>query len=162
MNLREFSQEDAEFWFRVRLEAFVNKFYSEIGPEAVAAGINAYLPADYVRISEEMPIMIAEYRGKRIGFVSMKRLSETTAEIPLIYLRLSELGKGYGTQALRRAEEWIRRQWPDVEKIIIDTIIPEYNGGFYVKSGYIRTGTASCDFPDMTVAAVRFEKQIQS
>jgi hypothetical protein len=161
MEFRRFEEGDAEFCFRVRLEAFVNKFYSEIGPEAVAAGINAYLPVDYVRMSGKMPILIAENRDERIGFVSMKRLSETVAEIPLIYLKLSELGKGYGTEALGRAEEWIRTEWPDVEKIIIDTIIPEYNGGFYLKSGYLRTGTTSCDFPDMTLAAVRFEKYLK-
>ncbi len=41
ITFRPFAAGDAEFCFKVRSEAFVRVFYDEVGPEVVAAGINA-------------------------------------------------------------------------------------------------------------------------
>jgi len=160
MKFRKFEDEDADFCFKTRSEAFIKKFYDEIGPEAVNAGINAFMPSDYIRMSKEMIILIMEYEFKKIGFISIKRLSKTTAEIPLIYIKLNEICKGFGTKAISYIEDWVRTEWNDVNKIIIDTIIPKYNGNFYKKLGYNEIGKSLCKFPDMTVEATRYEKKL--
>lgn len=52
--VRRFEPEDAEVLFRIRADAFVREFCSELGPKAVAAGIKAYMPSDYVRMGHTM------------------------------------------------------------------------------------------------------------
>ncbi|MCD4737570.1 MAG: hypothetical protein K8R53_16130 [Bacteroidales bacterium] len=81
-------------------------------------------------------------------------------EIPLIYFDLKFIDKGYGSRAIRFVEEWIRENWPRAKKIIIDTIVPKYNGKFYKKIGYREIGASKCVFQELEVKAIRFEKEL--
>lgn len=138
----------------------MRKFYDVIGADAVAAGVNAYRPEDYIRMAEEVAFFIVEKKSHRIGFFTIKQIDKTTAELHLIYLDLNLLGKGIGAQCIRFMEDWIMSNWSEVNTFIVDTIIPEYNGKFYEKMGFIPVGEVVCAFPDLTVKALRLQKQL--
>jgi hypothetical protein len=78
--IRPFRPEDADFCFRVRTAAFIRQFYDELGAEAVAAAVNAYLPADYVAMARDMPCFVAEVAGDRAGFCLCHRPAESCGE----------------------------------------------------------------------------------
>lgn len=160
MVFREFKKSDAVFCFKVRSAAFIRIFYDEIGPDAVSAGVNAYMPEDYIRMSKKAKIFMVEENCEKIGFVSVKKINNKTAEIPLIYFDLKYIGKGYGSEAMRLVEKWIKENWPDVNKIFLNTIIPKYNSRFYRKMGYKKAGESKCVFQDLEVKSVRFEKKL--
>ena len=111
MIIRPFRAEDAEFCFKIRSSAFIRVFYGELSPEAVAAGVNAYMPGDYIRMAEKSPFFIAEDSENRIGFFTIARADEVTAEIPLIYFDLDCVGKGLGRKCVRFIENWIQEHW---------------------------------------------------
>ena len=158
MNLRDFKDHDAEFCFRTRSAAFVEKFYDEVGPEIVSLCVNEYMPRDYVAVAAKENMFIAEDGGERVGFCRLRRVDEETAEIVLIYMRLDRLGRGYGTEAMRLLEAWIGENWPEVRGVVIETIIPENTRGFYLKMGYEEVGEAVSVFSGREVPAVRFRK----
>ena len=162
MRIRPFQSDDAEFCFKIRASAFIHEFYDEIGPEAVAAGVNAYMPGDYIRMAQRVAFFIIEEDNRRIGFFTVKRVNETTAELPLIYLDLNHLGKGIGSQCIRFMEEWILSHWTEVDTFFVDTVIPEYNGAFYQKMGFAPEGEVACHFPDLTVSALRLSKRLET
>jgi hypothetical protein len=58
VNCRRFEPQDAAFCFKVRSNAFIQKFYGELTPVEVSAGVNSYMADDYIRLSEEMPFFI--------------------------------------------------------------------------------------------------------
>ena len=49
---------------------------------------------------------------------------------------------------------------PDIDTIVVDTIIPKYNQKFYEKMGYEKVGESFCDYPLAKIGAVRLEKLI--
>lgn len=154
---RRFRFEDAEFCFRCRASAYIIAFRHELSPEVVAAGVNAYLPADYVRMAEKTEFFIAERDGRPAGFFTIRRLDEVTAEIPLIYFDLARLGQGLGTWSIRFVREWIGARWPEVATLVVDTIIPVYNGGFYRRCGFRQARAVTCELHGLPVPAIRFE-----
>ncbi|MBA4318674.1 MAG: hypothetical protein C0412_09755 [Flavobacterium sp.] len=161
MTFREFNNTDAVFCFRMRSSAFIEKFYDEIGAEAVSLGVNAYMPEDYIKMTSYLKIFILEDDGERAGFLTVKKTEYDAAEIPFIYFDLHKLGRGYGVASIKYIEEWVKANWNSVSTIIIDTIIPKYNGGFYEKMGYKKTGRGVCTFFNKDVPATRFEKRIK-
>jgi GNAT superfamily N-acetyltransferase len=162
VTVRQFAPEDAEFCFRVRSTAFIIEFYGELSPQEVAACVNCYMPSDYMRMATTQKVFMCEQNGRRIGFFTLRRHDHQTAEMPLLYLDLRHISKGMGTAALRHAQEWIRANWKEVTTLLVDTIIPKYNGGFYRKVGFVRNGEVSCEFNGLEVKALRFTKRIDS
>lgn len=160
LTLRAFLPDDAEFCFKVRTKAYIVAFFDELGPHAVTAAVNAYMPDDYVRMAETHPCFIVENHGERVGFVTLKRHDATTAEIPLLYLDLAEVGRGIGKWCMRSIQTWVTAHWPGVNTLVVETIIPRYNGGFYRKMGFAQIGETFCCFPDGNVKAIRFEKSL--
>ncbi|MBY8982207.1 MAG: GNAT family N-acetyltransferase [Candidatus Lokiarchaeota archaeon] len=161
MFFREFKDKDAKFCFTTRCSSFVEKFYDEIGAKAVSTGINAYLPEDYITISKKSKIFIIEDDSKKIGFITIKKVDEKTAEIPFLYINLAYLGKGYGKKLIQFTENWVKNNWIDVITIFLDTIVQDYNGGFYRKMDYKEIGDSVCQYDDYSVKARRFEKKIK-
>jgi GNAT superfamily N-acetyltransferase len=153
---------DAVFCFKTRSNAFIQKFYGELSPEAVAAGVNAYMPKDYIRMAKKMEFFIVEENSIPVGFFTIKRVDAITAEIPLIYIDLNHLGKGIGTACIHFIKKWLSSNWIDVGTLIVDTVIPEYNGGFYQRLGFIPIEETFCDFPDQKVKALRLCKELNS
>jgi len=162
MRIRRFRPDDAVFCFKTRTASFVSKFYDEIGPEAVTAAVNAYMPEDYIRMAEKVAFFIVEEKGRRVGFFTVKQIDASTAELPLIYLDLRHLGKGIGTKCIRFMEDWIQSHWKEVDTFFVDTVIPEYNGAFYQKMGFIPQGSVACEFPDLTIDALRLSKRLKA
>jgi GNAT superfamily N-acetyltransferase len=160
MGVRRFTADDAEFCCRVRNRAYIVEFRQELSPHTVAAAVNAYLPADYVRMSEEAEVFVVEDGGAAVGFFTLKRTSRCRAELPLIYLHHEHMGRGIGTRCLAYIQDWIRSNWPEVSVLFVDTIIPNYNGGFYRKVGFEQVGETVCDFPNESAPAIRFEKRL--
>ncbi len=160
MNIRLFEPGDAEFCFKVRAAAFIQEFYNEIGAAAVTAGVNRFMPNDYIKMAENAPFFVIERDVKRLGFFTIKKYSEQKAEIPLIYIDLNEVKSGLGSSAIRFVEIWVMKHWPDVTRLIVNTIVPQYNGGFYEKAGFIPRGESVCRLSDMDVKAMCFEKKL--
>jgi hypothetical protein len=46
--------QEAAFYFKVRRNALIQKFYCELTPVAIAAGVNSFRPDEYIRMSEGM------------------------------------------------------------------------------------------------------------
>ncbi len=160
MNIRPFLPEDAEFCTKVRSKAFMQKFYGELTPEEVVAGVNAYTPKDYIRLAEEMPCFIVEENGTPLGFFTLKRKDFNTAELFLIYVDLDNLGKGIGAACIKYIEHWLALNWKEVDTLIVDTIIPKYNSGFYQKVGFIPTEETFCELSGLRVRALRLIKEL--
>lgn len=155
MKIRPFSPMDAQFCFKVRSNAFIQKFYGELTPEEVAAAVNAFMPNDYIRMAAEMPFFIAEQGGTPVGFFMLKRKDTSTAELPLVYIDLESLGQEIGSDCIDYIERWLSSNWREV-----NTVIPKYNGGFYKKVGFVPSEDTFCEFGGRKVNALRLVKKI--
>ena len=160
--IRRFQEEDAEPCFKMRTEAFLKIFYNEIGPNNVAVGINAYMPRDYVRLAETMPTFVASDDRGPVGFITLRFIDQATSEILFVYVQMDLLGQGLGTRLVGYAEQWVQEKHPEIDRIVVDTVIPNYNQGFYEKLGYKRIGESECEYPAGPVKAVRLAKNLRS
>jgi ribosomal protein S18 acetylase RimI-like enzyme len=160
VGIRPFLAADAEACFRIRAEAFVRLFYDEMGAEAVAAGINAYMPSDLVRMAEKMDVFVATSAGQVVGFCAVRMLDGATAEILFLYVALAAQGRGIGSGLARYVETWVAEQYPDVRGLELDTGVPGYNAAFWETLGFSEIGESALFYPDRRAAAVRFGKQM--
>ena len=160
MNIRKFKPDDAETCFRLRSNAFIQKFHNELSLREIASAVNAYMPIDYIRMAEEMPFFIVEENDRIFGFFNLKRKDERTAELPLIYIDLDTLGKGIGSACIDYIEGWLSSNWKEVNKLIVDTVIPKYNSEFYEKAGFKPMGDVYCEFPENKIKALRLAKKL--
>jgi GNAT superfamily N-acetyltransferase len=160
MIFRQFSESDAEFCFKTRSNAFIQKFYGELTPEEIAAGVNAFMPNDYIKMSRKMPAFIVEENDIRLGFFTLKHLENNRAELPLIYVDLDRLGNGIGSACLKYMESWLAVNWPEVNALVVDTVIPLYNSGFYQKAGFVALEEIFCEFSGLKIKALRLTKSL--
>jgi len=160
MIIRPFEPEDAEFCFKTRAEAYIVTFRDELAPEIIAECVNAYMPANYIRISEDQPFFIGVEENQRIAFFALKKLDKSTAGLPLIFVKLTHLKRGIGKRCIRFIEDWLGEHWPEVETLIVETVIPKYNGEFYKRVGFIQEGESDCHFPNQDVKALRLVKKL--
>jgi GNAT superfamily N-acetyltransferase len=160
LRIRSFTEGDAEFCCQVRNRAYLVEFGQELSPEEIVAAVDAYHAADYVRMSREGQVFVIEEGEEPVGFFTLKRTSRSRAELPLIYLDSEHMGQGIGRECITYLEDWIRTNWNEVSTLFVDTIIPNYNGGFYRKTGFTQVGETVCDFPTGSVPAIRFEKHL--
>ena len=160
VNFRRFESRDAGFCFKVRSAAFIQKFYGELSPEEVAAGVNAYMPHDYCSMASQMPLFIVEDQGTPLGFFAIKQKDKLTAELLLIYIDLNHLGQGIGKSCIQFIEKWLPANWPEITSLIVDTVIPEYNRQFYQNLGFSPDGETFCDFAGTKVKALRLYKKL--
>ncbi|UCD31719.1 MAG: GNAT family N-acetyltransferase [Desulfobacterales bacterium] len=160
MNIRQFKPDDAESCFRLRSNAFIQKFHHELSPQDIAFAVNAYMPDDYIRMAKEMPFFIVEHSDKIIGFFNLKQKDTTTAELQQIYIALDTLGKGIGSACIEYMEQWLSSNWKDVCTLIVETIIPQYNSEFYKKVGFEPIGDTFCEFLGHKIKALRLAKNL--
>jgi GNAT superfamily N-acetyltransferase len=161
MKIRPFQPDDAESCFRLRSNAFIQKFYGELTPEEVAAAVNAYMPNDYIRMAQETLFFIVEEDGTPIGFFNLKRKNKSTAEIPLIYLDLDSLSRDIGSACIDYMEKWLLENWLEVNTLVVDTVIPKYNSGFYKKVGFKPSESSYCEFLGQKLKALRLVKKLR-
>lgn len=157
---RQFRPDDAEFCFETRRSAYMHAFTGELSSKEIEAAIAAYEPADYVNMAEHTPVFIVETHNKRVGFFTLKRVDKYTVEIPLIYITLDSIGKGIGSACIAFVEKWISENWTDIRSLIVDTIIPGYNSGFYKQVGFTPDKQVFCTFKGRKVKALRLEKKL--
>jgi len=98
--------------------------------------------------------------GTPIGFFNLKQMDQSTAELPLIYLDLDHLGRGIGAACLDYIEKWLLENWSEVNTLIVDTIIPKYNCGFYLKVGFEPRESTYCEFSGQKIKALRLVKKL--
>jgi GNAT superfamily N-acetyltransferase len=159
--VRRFEPEDGEVLFSIRAHAFVREFCGELSRKTVAAGIKAYMPSDYVRIGHTVCTFVAVEDQDPIGFVTVRLVSRATSEILLLYVNLDRTGRGVGSELVRVAEEWVRKEHPHVSQMVVDTVVPRYNKSFYERLGYHAVGHSEVRFPDGPVAAIRLCKDLK-
>ncbi len=162
MNIRQFKPDDAESCFRLRSNAFIQKFRHELSPQEIAFAVNAYMPNDYIRMAEEMPFFIVEQSDNIIGFFNLKRKDSRTAEFPQIYIALDTLGKGIGSACIEYIEQWLSSNWEEVTTLIVETVIPKYNSKFYKKVGFKPIGYTFCEFLGHRIKALRLTKKLSN
>jgi GNAT superfamily N-acetyltransferase len=162
MRFREFTFSDAEFCFRTRSNAFNRRFHKELTPKEIAVCVSTYMPKDYIRMAEETPHFIVEDDDTSVGFFSLKRKDKYTAEIPMLYVDLEYLGRGIGSSCIRYMEKWIVENWEEVQTLLVKTVIPEYNSGFYKKVGFVPIGNSFCNFRGLKIKALCLKKSMKS
>jgi len=162
MIIRPFEPKDAEFCLKTRAEAYIVKFRDELEPEIIAECVNAFMPGDYVQMAGEQPFFIVTEKDERMAFFTFNQINNRSAELPLLFVRLTHLQRGIGKLCIRFMEEWIVTHWPGTEEIIVDTIIPKYNSGFYESVGFVPKGEAFCHFPNRNVNALRMIKPLDA
>ena len=160
MQFRTFAFEDALFCYTVRKRAFTELFADELTPAEIAACVDAYALYDYVRMQKAGEFFIAEEDGVPRGFFTLKRLARKKVEIPLIYLDPDHRGRGLGQECMRWLERWVAINWSEATHLLVDTVIPGANGGFYETMGFSSAGETVCHFPDRDLKAIRFIKEI--
>ncbi len=159
MNIRPFIITDAERCFRIRSEAFIIRFADELSVETIATCVNVYLPRDYIRMSEVSEMFVAEENNEVVGFFNLRHLNDTTIELQLIYFDLKRLGRGYGRRCLDYIESLLSRR-PGIKELVVETIIPQNNLGFYTRMGFIDPVESFCDFPGQKVRSIRLVKPL--
>ena len=175
VKLRPFRPADADICFRLRADAYVNEFFAELGADAVMAAIASFHPQDYANMAQSGAICVAESARSKsvtaqeaaaehatevVGFCVVRCVDEETGEVFLIYIRRDFQRRGVGRMLLRWAEEWLHKELPGLERIVIDTVIPNYNQRFYERMGYAVHSREPHAFPGRTVEAVRLVKRI--
>ena len=160
MHYRTFAFEDALFCYTVRKRAFTELFADELTPAEIAGCVDAYALYDYVRMQKAGEYFIAEEDGVPRGFFTLKRLARKKVEIPLIYLDPDHRGRGLGQECMRWLERWVAINWSEATHLLVDTVIPDTNSGFYEALGFTDAGETVCHFPDRDLKATRFIKEI--
>lgn len=158
--IRPFTDADAAACYRMREEAFRTIFASDIGPAATAAGISAYSPEKFAQMLAAMHCFIVERQGEMIGFSALKIIDPATAELFYLYVRQGLERRGIGARLLVFTETWLRRQYPAIRSLVLDTIVPAYNGPFYQKMGFQYDGARVLPYPDLPVKTVLMRKKI--
>jgi ribosomal protein S18 acetylase RimI-like enzyme len=157
---RPFLPSDAHVCLSLRTDAFKGLFVKEIGENAAQAGIEAYSPQDIIFLAENNPFFVAETYNAVVGFIGSKIHDKRTIEILYLYVDLNFLNRGVGSKLLLHFEDYVKNYLPDIDTIILDTIIPKYNQKFYEKIGYEKIGESFCDYPSAKIRAVRLEKKL--
>ncbi len=160
-HIRPFQPRDAEYCYRLRAEAFIKIFYEEIGADAVWIGVNAYVPADFVRMAEIMPWVVAEDAGQPIGFCAIRMLDTRTAELLFLYVSLDRIGQGVGRRLVSFVEEWLAEHRPEVIALVLDTVVPNYNQVIYERMGFSAIEDGLCEYPDGSLRSVRLRKGLR-
>jgi len=160
MHFRTFAYEDALFCHTMRERAFTELFVDELTSAQIAACVDAYALYDYLRMQKAGEFFIAEEDGEPCGFFTLKRLTRNKAEIPMIYVDPDYIGQGRGRECLRWLEKWVITNWPEVTMLIVDTVIPRTNGGFYTTMGYTVEGETICRYAGLDIPATRYVKTL--
>lgn len=158
--IRSFHPTDAHVCSSLRADAFKELFIKEIGDNAVAVGIEAYSPENLILLAENNPFFVAETYNEIVGFIGSKIHDKRTIEIMFLYVDLNFLNRGVGSKLLRHFEDYVKIYLPDIDTIVVDTIIPKYNQKFYEKMGYEKVGESFCDYQSAKIRAVRLEKKL--
>ncbi len=122
--MREFRPGDAEFCFRVRSRAFIVDFVDELGPEAVATCVNAYLPSDYLRMAGELELFIVEEDGEPMTLTEKRAVEGWAADWGWVGLWASTISSLIVMGMVVHAFITDRKMWGVVNFVFGFTAIP--------------------------------------
>lgn len=95
----------------------------------------------YVKDIEVMPTVLARADGRVVGFLTIKRHNEYSAEVHVLAIRAENHRTGIGKRLLERAEEFLNRE--GIEYLQVKTLAPsrpveEYarTRSFYMAMGF--------------------------
>ena len=162
MHVRSFNPADAEFCCHLRNQAFIELFRNELQPAEVTAAVNAYQPADYIRMAGQGKLFIVEHNRQRAGFFYLRRVDSDVAELCLIYIDPRFHGQGLGSGCIKYIDRWLPDQWKKVATLIVDTVIPGYNAQFYQKAGFAPLEQTVCTLSGLSLKALRLSKPVLS
>ena len=160
MQFRRFTTDDAEFCCRLRNQVIRGLFQDLMQPEEVGAAVRAYRPSDYTRMAGQGSIFIVEQNDRRAGFFYLKRIDTATAELCLLYIDPRFHGQGIGRACIRHIDRWVLSNWKEVATLDVVTFVPGYNADFYKRVGFAPVEPTVCEFPEMSVAALRLSKPV--
>lgn len=160
ISVKPFERGDEEACFRIRSEAFIKLFYDSIGADGVVAGVNGYLPRQLEALSDAFPLSVAKDGEDVMGFLAARFVREEAIEILFLYVRSDAFRKGVGRLLVHHLEAQVAEQHPEVQQILVDTVVPQLNQRFYEKLGYVEVGQSLCRYPDRDIVAVRLSKQL--
>ena len=86
----------------------------------------------YAEDTSTMPTMVALLNESIVGFITIRKINEYSAEINAIAVLPEFHGKGIGTELLKRAEDFIRIG--DVEFLTVKTLSPSHPDESYNKT----------------------------
>ena len=162
MYFRSFLPDDAEFCYHLRNQVIRDQFKDRLQPEEVAAAVNAYQPADYIRMAGQGSLFIIEHDGRRTGFFYLKRIDSTVAELCLIYIEHRDHGKGIGRACIETIDQWVSTHWSEVTTLVVVTFVPGYNAKFYQKVGFTPQEQTVCVLSGMPVKALRLSRPVNT
>jgi GNAT superfamily N-acetyltransferase len=162
ITIRDFRPGDADACFRIRSDGFIQRLSAHLSPRETAGCVNAYMPADLVRMNNTMQTFVALEKGQITGFCTVDFISPLTAEILFLYVTVDRHGRGVGSRLLRHAEDWLREHRPEITDLVLDTVVPVYNGPFYEKMGFSVTHEREIDRGGTKIPAVQMAKNLRT
>jgi hypothetical protein len=76
-----------------------------------------------------------------------------------MYVDLDCLGTGIGAACVDFMERWLKENWPEIDTLLVGTVIPKYNSGFYRKVGFESSESTYCEFLGRRLTALRLAKR---
>lgn len=161
VEIRSFMTSDADECVQMRAEAFRRLFFQHIAPELINTAINAYKPDKFIETAAHNPFFVATRNQEPVGFIGSQFLGKNTIEILFLYVKLDHLKKGIGSKLIRFWEDWLQKNNPEIDRIIVKTIIPDYNQRFYEKHGFKKSGTSFCRYQAGQIEALCLMKKLK-
>jgi ribosomal protein S18 acetylase RimI-like enzyme len=153
---------DAAACHEMRRRAYSEVFSRYLDGKTAVAGANAYTVAEFTGHVSDMPTSVAVVDGEAVGFCTVRRLDEREAELLWLYVRLDHLREGIGTVLATHAEELAMRRFPGISRLVLVTVVPQYNQSFYEGLGYRKVGEERVSYPTAAVDVVRLGKDLET
>lgn len=158
--IHDYGVSDGVTCHRLRRDAFLEVF-SEILPDKdVRAGADSYDVSEFADRIGTMETIVATMEGNIVGFCTIRIDSPECAEVLYLYIDPQHRGAGIGSSLIHHAEKRVSDSYPGLASLYLDTVVPEYNRGFWEAMGYRYIGPSTCDYPNAKIPADRLEKKI--
>ena len=160
MEIRKFKTTDAEAVFVMRAEAIMVAFRDYVSDATAFSMLKAFLPSTYIKEARERDLFVVESGKELVGFFSIEMKTKTKAYIKFFYIKLSETKKGLGRTIITFIEKWLKLHHPEAVAIQVDTAVPNYNGGFYKKMGFLPASELFYNYVGRKGRLMRLEKPL--
>lgn len=97
--------------------------------------------------------IVAVYQGQIVGFMSTER----TGYVNRLYTRPDYVNKGVGSALLEHTENWGRKV--GLKRLVLES--SKSAEGFYIKHGFVRTGTVTSLKNDVRFVSAEMRKELR-
>jgi ribosomal protein S18 acetylase RimI-like enzyme len=161
-DIRDYAPGDGEFCHALRQKAFLTTFSEILSRDAVRIGADSYTALQFADRIAAMETCVATIAKKVVGFCAIQLVSQERAELLYLFVDHQYRRGGIGSGLVREVECRVLNAHPDVVLFHLDTVVPQYNQGFWERMGYQSVGPSICNYPNGGIAALRLRKIIQS